>query len=460
MGFRFVTRFALPLAVTLAATPLAAASGGSATSLDEELRLNTAVTVQGDTITLGDLFDGYLSRPEKVVGQSPRPGQRMVLSAEWLANVARTYGLDWKPVNSFDRAVVYQPGATVGPAEIVETVKQALVAHGMPASYGINVSSQIAPVTVSIAAPKGAEVREALFDAGNKNFSAIVQVPPGDPQAMFIQVRGTAYATVQVPVLKEGVGKSTTLTADMIDIIALPEDQVKGATLTNPDLLIGKTAKIFLRAGQPIRDSEITQVNFVNIPVLISDMDREQPITSKNIKMVAVDAATVPADAVTTADFLVGKTPRRGLMAGAPIRRGDVAIVRQVEVPVAARDIARGTTVTEDDITFEMINETDIVGDVAMNVDEIIGQVTKLTLRAGQPMRRNAIAKATAVERGQMVTVLWSAGSMNLTAQGKATEKGAIGDVIRVTNTKSNQSVLAVIVDSRTVRIATQTSAR
>ncbi|MCC6915637.1 MAG: hypothetical protein IT566_18210, partial [Rhodospirillaceae bacterium] len=135
--------FALSLAVMLAASPLAAATtvdgktGGSANTLDEGLRLNTAITVQGDAVTHGDVFQGYLSRPEKVVAQAPKPGQRMTLSAEWLEDTARTYGLDWRPVNTFDRAVVYQPGQTVSGAEIIAQVKAALIANGMPENYGV-----------------------------------------------------------------------------------------------------------------------------------------------------------------------------------------------------------------------------------------------------------------------------------------------------------------------------------
>jgi flagellar basal body P-ring formation protein FlgA len=125
-----------------------------------------------------------------------------------------------------------------------------------------------------------------------------------------------------------------------------------------------------------------------------------------------------------------------------------------VEVPVAARDIVRGTTMTEGDITYVLMNEAEIVGEIAMDEADIVGQVARLTLRAGQPVRKHAIAKATAVERNQLVTVIWSVASINLTAQANAMEKGAVGDVIRVTNTKSKQTVLAQIVDSHTVRVA------
>lgn len=454
--------FALSLAVMLAASPLASAAGGSANPLDDALRLKTAITIQGDVVTLGDVFEGYLPRPEKVITQAPKPGRRMTLTAEWLADVARTYGLGWRPANSFDRAIVYQPGQPITPVDILDAVKKTLIASGMPATHGLTASTPIAPVTVAMSAPKDVEVREAVYDAAARTFSALVQIPPGDPQAAFVQVRGTVYATMQVPVLKEAAGKTTTITAEMIDMITLPEDHVRPSTVIDPNALVGKTPKLFLRAGQPIRETEVTQITFMEIPMFTVDLEREERITSEHITMVTIDANRLPKDAVTAADYLIGKSTRRVLAANVPIRRSDVALVHDIEVPVLTRNVPPGTILTAADFTMKTINEADVIGEVVMDETEVVGQMVRLTLRAGQPVRRNAITKPIAVDRGQGVTVLWSMKSINLTARGLAMEKGSVGEMIRVTNTKSNQVVLAEIVDNHTVRVAApdQISAR
>lgn len=454
MMFRSL-RIALPVVALLAAPALA----GGASTLDEELRLNTSVTVTGNDITLGDLFQGYLSRPEKVVARAPRPGQHLTLTSEWLADTARTYGLNWKPVNAFDRAVVHQPGTTITPQDIVGAVKQALIASGMPRNYGIAATTQVAPVTVAASAHTGIDVREPMFDINNRTFSAVVQIPPGDPQAVFVPVRGTAFPVVSVPVLKEAVGKDTTITAAMIDMTDMPETQVQQFTLIDPNHLVGKTPKIFLRAGQPIRSTDVTTITLVDVPVLTTEMDRDGFITDANVKMVSVNAATLPADAVTSTDYLIGKSPRRHLAAGQPIRRADVQIVRMIEVPVAARDLPRGVTMTADDMTWVMMNEAQIVGEIAKGEDEIIGQTTRHSVRAGQPLRKHSLAKDVVVARGQVVTVIWSAAGMNLTATATAMEKASIGDVIRVTNIKSRQTMLVEVVDNRTARVVTQEAA-
>ena len=65
----------------------------------------------------------------------------MVLSAEWLSNLAHTYGLNWQPTNGYDRAVVYQPGQVIAAPEILAAVKGDLIAKGMPGNFSIRSST-------------------------------------------------------------------------------------------------------------------------------------------------------------------------------------------------------------------------------------------------------------------------------------------------------------------------------
>jgi flagella basal body P-ring formation protein FlgA len=115
------------------------------------------------------------------------------------------------------------------------------------------------------------------------------------------------------------------------------------------------------------------------------------------------------------------------------MRRGDVQMIRQVQVPVAARDINRGETIDAKDITYVSMNDIDVVTNVIMDEDAIVGRLTKHPIRAGQTLRGFDIFRPTAVERGKLVTIVWSTAAMNLTAQGLAQQPGGIGDVIRVT---------------------------
>jgi len=435
---------------------LMTAAPAAANGLDDELQLNTSITVTGPNVLLGDVFTGYLSRPEKVVAQAPRPGQRMTLTAEWLSKLAHTYGLAWQPTSGYDRAVVYQPGQTIAAAEIVAAVKAELIAKGMPANYSVTPAAQLPSVTIAASAIAGVGVREAFFDTQSKTFSAVVEIPPGTPNAQFVSLRGAAFPVVTIPVLKEGTAKNTIITADMLTSVDLPEDQMRPDTLTDVAALVGKAPKVFLRAGVPLRETDVAQMKLVDVPVLNTDVRRDGTISDANITFVAFNTSDLPTDVVTDAAQLVGRTPRRMLTAGVPVRRGDVQMVRQVEVPVAARDLNRGEILDENSITYVTMNDTDIVTNTITDGDAIIGRQAKHPIRAGQALRGFDIVRPIAIERGKLVTILWSTSMMNLTVQGKALETGGVGDVIRIANTKSKTTVMAEVIDATTVRITAQ----
>jgi flagella basal body P-ring formation protein FlgA len=69
------------------------------------------------------------------------------------------------------------------------------------------------------------------------------------------------------------------------------------------------------------------------------------------------------------------------------------------------------------------------------------------------------IARPLAVERGKLVTIIYAVPMMSLSVQGVAQEQGGVGDAIRVTNTKSNTTVIAEVIDARTVRIGMKQTA-
>jgi flagella basal body P-ring formation protein FlgA len=445
--------------LTLAAALLLGAPATAGNTLDDQLQLNTSITVTGKDVLLGDVFTGYLSRPEKVVAQAPRPGQRIFLSAEWLTALAHTYGLNWRPSSGYDRAVIFQPGQTIAAQDILAAIKSDLISKGMPENYSLKPAAQLPSVTIAVDAASGIAVREAAFDVRTKTFSAVVEIPPGAPNAQFVSLRGTAFPVVTVPTLKESVAKNNVITAAMLTTLDLPEDQMRPDTITAPEMLVGKAPRIYLRAGQPIRETEVNQMILVEVPVLNADVTRDSEIAKAHVIYATFNAADLPNDVVTEAHQLIGRTPRRYLAAGSPLRRGDVQMVRQIQVPVPSRDLNRNEVLDEKDITWVTMNDTDVVANALTDIDAIVGRATKHPIRAGRPLRSYDIERPIAVERGKLVTILWSAPMMNLTVQGLALEPGGVGDAIRVSNTKSKTTVIAEVIDAQTVRITTQQTA-
>ncbi|MEO0393628.1 MAG: hypothetical protein AAF213_10335, partial [Pseudomonadota bacterium] len=60
--------------------------------------------VDGDQVTLGDLFDGLdMEMAEKAVSPAPAPGRRAVYDYRTLGRLARAYRVNWQAGTTLDR---------------------------------------------------------------------------------------------------------------------------------------------------------------------------------------------------------------------------------------------------------------------------------------------------------------------------------------------------------------------
>jgi len=442
------------IAAAVAQAPAAAAPNLE----DEPVRLNATVTVSGTGVRLGDLFEGLYGNDDVIVAAAPAPGQRTVLAADWLAEVARVHHIEWRPADPYDRAVIYRPGRTLAQAQILAKFKDDLVFKGMPADMGLRPGSPLPTLVVPEESPD-LMVREAYYDAITKGFTAVGEFTGADGKPQFIRVRGTTFPTITVPVMKEDVSRLKVITAEMIDYVEISEFAIRRDTVLDAEGLIGKSPKTLLRAGEPVRAIEIVRMNLVDIPVLRANLQREDVISENSITWTTVNAAALPMDVVTTADYLLGKSPRRLLAANAPIRRSDVISSLQIKMAVASRDLPRGTPVNDGSISWVETTQ-DAVGPATITDESATeGRVTRHPVRAGQPLRAIDLTKPVIIPKNKLVTIIYASKVLTLTVRGKAMEDGAAQETIRVANANSKSIVLAEVVDENTVRVDTQQSA-
>ena len=241
----------------------------------------------------------------------------------------------------------------------------------------------------------------------------------------------------------------------MIEWVDIPTTKVRHDTLMDAQLIIGKAPRTYLRAGQTMRDTDLIQVTLIDIPVPRHDLRTDIEITETHIRWPTFNTADISNNIITDVNRLVGLYPRRFLPSGAPIRISDVHSVIPVEIPVALRDIRRGTLVSEDDFQWYRMNENELGRDVLVDSSDVLGLVARRTIRTGQVFRKRDLRVPVLIERGKIVTIRLSTPMMQLSAKGRALEKGGANDTIRVMNTLSNKTVLATIVDGENVRVET-----
>jgi len=130
-------------------------------------------------------------------------------------------------------------------------------------------------------------------------------------------------------------------------------------------------------------------------------------------------------------------------------------IERLSEVPVLRDTVRNGMVIGERDIDIITIPSRLLNHDVILRAEDLKGLTPRRMIAAGKPIKEQDVESPRIVERGENVTVIYQNGPLRLTATGKALEYGAKGDIIRVVNNQTSQSIDATVSGKREVTVAT-----
>ncbi|MES9943736.1 MAG: flagellar basal body P-ring formation chaperone FlgA [Candidatus Thiodiazotropha sp.] len=125
----------------------------------------------------------------------------------------------------------------------------------------------------------------------------------------------------------------------------------------------------------------------------------------------------------------------------------------ELPVVIATRDLARGQAITKADVKLEISDTTHLLRGYYESVDEIVGRTLKRTLRRGKVVTPSLLVVQKTVARGEQVTILAAAGSIEVRMQGKAMKNGNPGDLIPVVNVKSKKKLQARVISEGLVRV-------
>jgi len=126
-----------------------------------------------------------------------------------------------------------------------------------------------------------------------------------------------------------------------------------------------------------------------------------------------------------------------------------------VEIVTLARPLDRGALIRHADLVVERRPRADIGRDIITDGAQVVGLATRNALSPGRPLRASDLMKPELVQRGETVTLVYEAPGILLTVRGKATDGGAEGDVIGVTNEQSKRTVQGVVSGPGRVTVST-----
>ncbi len=113
-------------------------------------------------------------------------------------------------------------------------------------------------------------------------------------------------------------------------------------------------------------------------------------------------------------------------------------VYRVASVPVLARPLGRGETISAEDLEWVRLKNSRLGGSTIVDADDLVGFSTRRGLRAGTPIRASQVRKPVVVAKGSLVTLMLTTPGIALSARGRAMEDGGRGEVIRVSNLQSH----------------------
>jgi flagellar basal body P-ring formation protein FlgA len=114
---------------------------------------------------------------------------------------------------------------------------------------------------------------------------------------------------------------------------------------------------------------------------------------------------------------------------------------------LATHNLRAGTILSAADLKVSGIEDTAAWDLVAA----LVGLETRRAIYSGRPVVAADLGPPTLVRRNAVVAMLYSSNGLGIRTEGRALESGGAGEVIRVINLNSRQSVMATVIGENQV---------
>nr|WP_028913563.1 flagellar basal body P-ring formation chaperone FlgA [Pseudorhodobacter ferrugineus] len=116
---------------------------------------------------------------------------------------------------------------------------------------------------------------------------------------------------------------------------------------------------------------------------------------------------------------------------------------------IATRIVRAQTLLSDADVTLVA---AEIPGALTSSGDAV-GLEARVTLYPGRAIRIGDVGPPALVERNQLITLIYSAGGLGITTEGRALARGGVGDVIQVMNLSSRAVLAAQVLGDGSLRV-------
>ncbi|WP_075215637.1 flagellar basal body P-ring formation chaperone FlgA [Mongoliimonas terrestris] len=262
------TLIAMAIAAAIATRPAAA-----------EALLKRDVTVIGDYVTLGDLYDGAGPLAGTPVFQAPDPGVEGELPVDQAVEAARLAGLPLV-YPSFATVRVMRPAATIDEAVMEALVREAaaLRVAARPDDVAVTFETMLEAIAADASAAAPAVLVSFALQTQTGRFSARVAVDVGTTSRT-VDLTGTAVETITLPVVSRPLAKGAILSSSDVVMERIDRRRVPRGVMTDLSQAVGMAARRPLRAGDTLLPTDLDAPRLVARNELVTIIFRRPGLT-------------------------------------------------------------------------------------------------------------------------------------------------------------------------------------
>jgi flagella basal body P-ring formation protein FlgA len=119
------------------------------------------------------------------------------------------------------------------------------------------------------------------------------------------------------------------------------------------------------------------------------------------------------------------------------------------ETVMATRSIRANSIISPTDVTLSAAQ----MPNGFSRLTDVVGQEARVVLYAGRPILVDDVGPPALVSRNQIVRLKYLGSGLSITTEGRALERGAIGDRVRIMNLASRATVFGQVQQDGSVQV-------
>jgi flagella basal body P-ring formation protein FlgA len=221
------------------------------------------VFLEGDTITVGDVFEGMGEKSAKVIGPAPEPGQKFAYDVSSLMQIAKAFNLDWKPSGNYERVTVTRTSQKVNAAMVGSMVLEMLASMADNKDLDIALDNQGLEINRPLHLKMDYQISDLKYDAISHRFNGKLVVTTEGMAAEVTPVTGRAMPMTQVARLVESINGGTVLADSDIEWVRVPLDKAGADIISNARQLEGLELRRAMNAQSLLRQRDFVKARLI-----------------------------------------------------------------------------------------------------------------------------------------------------------------------------------------------------